>query len=112
MDPYDSKGARKPVTFPVAQKPPFGRDNYIEPWDSKSQPRDMKSRHRDDYKDPWDSKAQESLPKSSFEEDDDYNTPYDAGLFTFLFFLISYVYTYMHTEVSIQDLQLNDPFSF
>ena len=81
IDPYDSKGPKKPVPYQKHQKPPTGRENYIEPWDSKSQPRDMKPRHKDDYKDPWDTKAQESLPKSSYEEDDDYNIPYDAGMF-------------------------------
>jgi len=80
MDPYDSRGQKPPAPFQKPQiRPPAGRENYIEPWDSKSQPRDVKSRHRDDYKDPWDKKVQESLPKSSFEEDDDYNIPYDAG---------------------------------
>ena len=90
MDPYDSRGQKPPAPFQKPQiRPPAGRENYIEPWDSKSQPRDVKSRHRDDYKDPWDKKVQESLPKSSFEEDDDYNIPYDAGLFS-IFLCLSF----------------------
>ncbi|XP_065059511.1 SH2 domain-containing adapter protein D-like [Rhopilema esculentum] len=76
-NPYDSRGSHAP---PHTQKPqPTSRENYIEPWDARSKPRDMKTKHKDDYTDPWDSKAPASLPKSSFEEDEDYTVPYDAG---------------------------------
>ena len=75
MDPYDSKRPTNPVT-----KAAPNRDNYIEPWDSRSKPRDVKTNHRDDYKDPWDSQMPASLPKSSYEEDEDYTVPYDAGM--------------------------------
>ena len=85
MDPFDSKVSQKPVpsnkTFP-------GRDNYIEPWDTRTQPRNVKSKHKDDYKDPWDSEPSASLPKSSFEEDEDYNytVPYDdAGIHSYFY---------------------------
>ena len=78
-NPYDSRGSHAP---PHGQKPqPTSRENYIEPWDARSKPRDMKTKHKDDYTDPWDSKVPASLPKSSFEEDEDYTVPYDAGLF-------------------------------
>ena len=85
MDPFDSKVPQKPVP---SNKPFPGRDNYIEPWDTRTQPRDVKSKHKDDYKDPWDSKPSASLPKSSFEEDEDYNytVPYDdAGIHSYLY---------------------------
>lgn len=78
IDPYDSKGTHKQIQQ-APEKAHGIRDNYIEPWDKKTQPRDMKSKHKDDYKDPWDTTAPGSLPKSSFEEDDDYTVPYDAG---------------------------------
>lgn len=83
MDPYDSKGSANATAYQKApDKPQTGRENYMEPWDSRSQPLNMKSKHRDDYKDPWDTEVPGSLPKSSFEEDDDYTVPYDAGEFT------------------------------
>ena len=85
MDPYDSKATQRTAQHQKAGiKPPPGRENYIEPWDTRSQPRDVKPKHKDDYTDPWDTKVPGSLPKSSFEEDDDYTVPYDAGLIDFI----------------------------
>ncbi len=92
MDPYDSKNSTAPTNppyKPATQTYPTGPifnsakkiDNYIEPWDSRSAPRDVKNHYKDDYKDPWDSKMPASLPKSSYEEEEYYTVPYDAGIF-------------------------------
>eukprot|EP00794_Sanderia_malayensis_P009585 gene9585-10572_t len=75
MDPYDSKKVSKPPLISAKAQ----RDNYIEPFDTRTKPCDFKKSYKDDYKDPWDSKMPTSLPKSSYEEDEDYTVPYDAG---------------------------------